>query len=1005
MFLCLCFNNGAWAQSVVIHLNGIKVDKLEPGDFSSFYRDSRGYLWTNTNNHLYLLEGRAFKKYPFPNTESKEFITGKIGEEANGDLVFSTNNLLFRYDYARDVIVNDTALHINSSDIVLIDHNWAMGTLFFDNQKGVIAYKDAKEQKTSERCTLPNFHHFKAVYPQNGQQPMGVCGWYSASSNNPGLWFSWFGAGKILRQESLFSQPSSDGTPPLHIHDVLIENEHKIWIAAREGLFWFDPTLPASLVRKFDVVDVRGIVKRKNGEYWIYTANQGLWNFRNHERLNAVTTNEMSGFTPTKLNTMYLDHEEILWLSFEGEGIAYSALSMAKFLTINVKKHLLPNGQNAGPITAAVGTPNGNILVGTEGTGLLEWLSNKNTLEQVPLSSSSFDPSQRIFHLFIDAAQRAWVVTKKNIYMRAPGAAHFKHMKCTNYAPEKKPHLFYLIEDAKRRLWVTSFGGIFELKPSNIQDEYELISAPVANCPLGILTNGFAHADGIFLNSDYDKVIFLSNTGSNCNTIPVAYAEAFCANNASSVWMGTSKGLVGYDTRTGQTSTPPLGIYEWPNDISNLASDRPGRVWASSPEALHSFDFEHNIYNTYTTRNGINGDAFVKNTMFLTPKKEVVVANSESLFMLTPTAAMATDSNKPYLYFKNLWINDQPLRQNLNVNLVQRLQLPFDSNTVAFEFVGIDFFALDSVHLQYRLDGLDKPDVWVSLEAGAVGFSRYPNLPHGRYKFQVRTLDHVVFKEIDIIIAPPFYKTWWFATLSILTILGLAYSGYRYRMAQLLREKTLEQEKQTAELNALRAFINPHFLFNALNSINAFILTKKTHTANEYLADFSKLMRQMFDHAQNALVSIQEELDLIESYIKVEQRRFQQPFEYEINISPNLDTYNYLVPSMMMQPFVENSIWHGLQHRQVPGGKITIHIALDNKCLITSIEDNGVGRTKAAEIKQRQRATHRSQGLHITRLRIEQTDKINSVQTIDLYDDQGNASGTKVVIRTNRDLG
>jgi LytS/YehU family sensor histidine kinase len=195
--------------------------------------------------------------------------------------------------------------------------------------------------------------------------------------------------------------------------------------------------------------------------------------------------------------------------------------------------------------------------------------------------------------------------------------------------------------------------------------------------------------------------------------------------------------------------------------------------------------------------------------------------------------------------------------------------------------------------------------------------------------------------------------------------------------------------------------MNPHFIFNSLNSINSFVMDQKHEIASDYLVKFSKLIRLILDNSRSETISIEKELETLRLYVLLEAARFDNKFKCVYHIAENVNTNSIMIPPMLLQPFVENAIWHGLMQK-AGEGTITLEIKKqDEEFLNISISDDGIGREKAAELKSKS-ATHKSHGLKVTSQRIEMMNKLNSsgahVNIIDLKDEQGNASGTRVEI-------
>lgn len=215
-----------------------------------------------------------------------------------------------------------------------------------------------------------------------------------------------------------------------------------------------------------------------------------------------------------------------------------------------------------------------------------------------------------------------------------------------------------------------------------------------------------------------------------------------------------------------------------------------------------------------------------------------------------------------------------------------------------------------------------------------------------------------------------------------------------------LRFSQYKEQLSTLEMKALRAQMNPHFLFNCMNSINRMILGNQNDKASSYLAKFSKLIRAMLENSEQAEVSLAQELALVRSYIQLESIRFKNKIDSEITVDQNINQETTYIPTMVLQPFVENAIWHGLMHK-TGKGNIRLQIRQHGDMLYCEITDNGIGRKKSMELQKESRNDKKSMGIKITtnRLAMLSKKKIDElVQIIDLQDNDDNALGTKVQI-------
>ena len=310
----------------------------------------------------------------------------------------------------------------------------------------------------------------------------------------------------------------------------------------------------------------------------------------------------------------------------------------------------------------------------------------------------------------------------------------------------------------------------------------------------------------------------------------------------------------------------------------------------------------------------------------------------------------------------------------------------------------------------YRLEGVDKD--WLPADQDQA--AHYNQLQNGDYRFMVKCInrDGLVSDKITFLlisVKPPFWKTWWFYLLSILLIALLVLFIFK-KLAERRKEKELlkmNYQKQIAamEMKTLRAQMNPHFIFNSLNSIDTFILKNESDNASDYLDKFSRLVRLILDNSRSEWVLLESELKALELYIELESVRFENAFSYTINIDPSVSPSSVMLPPLIIQPYVENAIWHGLMHRKEPGSRISITISKKEDNLQIEISDNGVGREAASKLKGKKNELHKSHGMKITAERLSVVNDIYHVNAgvivTDMLNDLGGSAGTKVVLTIN----
>ncbi|MFD2888453.1 tetratricopeptide repeat-containing sensor histidine kinase [Chitinophaga cymbidii] len=240
--------------------------------------------------------------------------------------------------------------------------------------------------------------------------------------------------------------------------------------------------------------------------------------------------------------------------------------------------------------------------------------------------------------------------------------------------------------------------------------------------------------------------------------------------------------------------------------------------------------------------------------------------------------------------------------------------------------------------------------------------------------------------------------------------LAIALAGFLFMLIVggffYIRHRNLQANRQTLqlELRSLRSQMNPHFIFNSLSSIHRYIWSNNQEEASDYLTKFSKLMRMILDNSQHTFIPLNRELDSLRLYLDLEALRCNNIFDYRIQVAENINDEEVLIPPMIIQPYVENAIWHGLVHRKEKKGRLDINVSLNGKVLEVMVTDNGIGRKMAMEIKEKKDRTHNSMGMKVTEGRIALIRKINNtkdanVEVHDLEDHGGQAAGTQVRIK------
>ncbi len=312
----------------------------------------------------------------------------------------------------------------------------------------------------------------------------------------------------------------------------------------------------------------------------------------------------------------------------------------------------------------------------------------------------------------------------------------------------------------------------------------------------------------------------------------------------------------------------------------------------------------------------------------------------------------------------------------------------------------------------YRFVGSDSG--WNYLPGNIERFS-IPSLPTGSFAIELKAVSHNGISSGNVVriagyVNPPFWRSTWFYALSVVLLFGLAFIVFRKRVTVLRRAQekeierlNLENELRLTQQTALKAQMNPHFIFNVLNSIKGYIYKNDKQRASKYLTDFSELVRNVLDMSSLQYVSIADELKLLKLYIELEAMMLPSDFSYTIKISDEDQVNDCEIPALILQPFVENAFKHGLRHKT--GAKhleLTV-VAKNEKTILITITDNGIGRSGAQQIMQHNETNHQSFATGAIEKRVALINREGKqhieVNIKDLQDEAGNSDGTCVTVK------
>ncbi|HEX2606795.1 MAG TPA: histidine kinase [Flavisolibacter sp.] len=448
---------------------------------------------------------------------------------------------------------------------------------------------------------------------------------------------------------------------------------------------------------------------------------------------------------------------------------------------------------------------------------------------------------------------------------------------------------------------------------------------------------------------------------------------------------------------------------------TSLLMDKQGRLWVASETGLSIFEWSNGSSKPVFWRIDKILDLNIQNWELTTLRQDKAGAiwmnNFDRIYQIDASHLQLKKQAPPTITIDAIEINSEIREWNLPdtafhgfYRIPYKVTLPYLQNNITIHFNGVSFAGDGELTYAWSLDGRMK--TWQQTQSNTVSFG---DLAPGTYHFSVkaRTSNTAWSQTVPFTftITPPFWDTAWFhLALSILGAVIVALI-YRFHLRRVTRKAQEENRLQRLEMKALKAQMNPHFIYNALNSIQSLVLDNNQKDSLKYISKFSRLLRQTLDSSDTHIVPLSKDLELLELYIQLESLRMNFNFTYKITVLDDMDPEKEMIPPLLIQPYVENALWHGLSEK---AGEKLLQLTLytEGSFIVCKVRDNGIGRKRSAELKSLSASTHTSKGMNITGKRLElhngRSDK--SIQINDLYDASSQPAGTEVQLLIKRNL-
>ena len=939
-----------------------------------------GYIYLGTTLGLFRYNGTKFQSIPLKNQSSNTIYHLRFSDDGtlycqnfSNQILYIKNDTLQPFEeanklreessfiFALEIVNNELILDVKSAKIIAINlketsnHTYTCRTLYNDNlKKGIIEVMMDKKGN----LLYSGFHNTYFITPAGEEKELNLPNGISFREGLNRHSFAFYPTQtpsnthkKELYEISETGEILKHILPIANLHFPRVVEDGSLWLCTSDGVLLLDNQTFEVKKHFLKGINTSGIASDREGNYWISTQGKGLYfvpNLKVHFfslPTEDFRTNTPYAFAEGENQTLFIGTEK---------GYVYEMDSVAN---LKCRYESSPNIR----------------------TDILNYL-----------------PAKKILFAF----QEAWnYETKKRIMPTQPLRGNYKDVAV----------------DWNGNLWVATSGSadIYTENPIAFFQEKEV----ERGFQMPLLTRyslrnirsrsvikdphrkrlWVAYSDDLYMyNADYQSSIIKNIDGNSlfCTDLVWGHTDI--------MWAATvSHGVVGIgDTVVRFAYNEANGL---PSNSCSRIRYYQEKIYVLSGNSLVMINPQLRTVVNYSQLLGLENiqlfDVWLyQQKIYLATNQGVlVVPINITANLVSPRANILKLTVEKSVY--------SPKIENL---------FPHYNNNIQIHFEAISFKTLGSFQYEYRLLG-SSDTIWIrqNAEISQVNFSA---LTPGTYTFEVRALipfNHVYsnIARTTFTILAPWWKRKWAIALELLVLSGIVFGLIRWQMKnyqeeqdKILASQKLEQALTHSQLTALRAQMNPHFMYNVLNSLQSFIFLEQQDEASHFLGKFSDLMRKTLDMSDKKEVTLREEIDALKLYIDLEKLRIDESLEVSINIQPNLDLFNLNIPSMIIQPYIENAFKHGLLHKKGEK-KLWVSFSLEEKnaqILTIIIEDNGVGREKSAEINARRRTKTASFATKAIQKRIElinqQKEAKILIEIIDKVNENKEAEGTKVIL-------
>lgn len=663
-----------------------------------------------------------------------------------------------------------------------------------------------------------------------------------------------------------------------------------------------------------------------------------------------------------------------------------------------VKQAQLPGGEfSIGRTITGLAGNNNSVLAGTLTDGL--YIFDRDSLS---FSRHITDPKNLITQL-LPVNQDTIISAGKGFLINTQTLQHSRFA-----TPDARPNSFVrtVFKDSQNSIYFTyNNSDTLYFKPYG-DKLFEAIHLPgLGNIePLQGMTEDNAHniwiaGRGLIrFNRNLKKIDFRLDSFPYIKTGRKEIGSNMVFDSNNRIYFGVPEnGLVIYDiqNKTSSLLTRFDGLPD--NTVRSLYLHNNKTLWIATEGGLANYDLNEKRLASFGVSDGMPAEINTCNVLYYDDRDHILYAGCSPFVIGFDPLVLRKNQLPPLFFIESIDVTEtKSLYHPANI-----VTVPYSNNSVIVNMAAINFEDAGQQQFAYRIvkNGEEK---W--RELGTQRRIFFNDLPVGKYKVQVKVYirnqswpDQV--KEFTLVVQPPFWKTIWFYLAIICLAALLLYYLYRQRIKQITHKVNLDKLMAQTEMKALHSQMNPHFIFNCLNSIREMILNNETKQASHYLNKFAQLIRITLNQSLKSFVSLNDTIDYLQRYLEMEKIRATN-FTHSIRVDETLTQSDILLPPMLIQPFIENAIWHGVASLDQPM-KIDIRFEKEHEQLLCVIEDDGIGIETSLSQKETQLG-HQSVGIENIKQRIKVlNEKYNLKSTVTIEDKSSlsSANGTGTIVK------